>query len=158
MTFKNILFCVLFLPLLIGCSQEQSTGLRSAEVKALDESMLPDERWQLSKATIEVSFCRDRVNESLLGSKSELRGWRLSGESTAFPPYRKEGLKALAKLFEEADILLWQIEGNVSAQRYHIVKPSGDSRGSVADAVFPAVVTLSSIPEVCHVAVDDSEY
>ncbi|MGM0429400.1 MAG: hypothetical protein ACQEQ2_03775 [Pseudomonadota bacterium] len=158
MTFKNILFSVLFLLLLVGCSQEQTRDLRSAEVKALDEGMLPDERWQLSKATIELSFCQDRINESLLASKSELRGWRLSGENTAFPPYRKEGLKALAKLFDETDILLWQVEGNVSAQRYHVVKPSGESKGSVADAVFPAVVTLSSIAEVCHVAVDDSEY
>ncbi|MCA1767496.1 MAG: hypothetical protein LC639_04660 [Idiomarina sp.] len=158
MTFKRFLLAGLFIVALNGCGQEATTNLRSAEIKALDEQLLPNTDWQLSKATIELSFCRDRINEALLASKSELRGWRLSGERTAFPPYRQEGLDALSRLFEETGTLLWQIEGNVSAQRYHVVKPAGVSKGELADAVFPAVVALSSMPEVCHAAVDDSQY
>ncbi|MCP1339859.1 hypothetical protein NJR55_09675 [Idiomarina sp. M1R2S28] len=133
-------------------------SLHSAEVKALDEQLLPNDNWQLSRATIELSFCRNRINEALLASEAELRGWRLSGESTAFPPHRSEGINALSKLFKQTGVLLWQAEGNVSAQRYHLVKPAKASKGEVVDAVFPAVVSFSAIDEVCHAAVDDSEY
>lgn len=158
MTFKIFFVAGLFLAVLSGCGQEGTTDLRSAEVKALDEQLLPNDNWQLSRATIELSFCRNRINEALLASEAELRGWRLSGESTAFPPYRNEGLDALSRLFDKTDVLLWQAEGNVSAQRYHVVKPAAASKGDVVDAVFPAVVSLSSIEEVCHAAVDDSAY
>ncbi len=158
MAFKNFLVAGLFLAVLSGCGQEGTTDLHSAEVKALDEQLLPNNNWQLSRATIELSFCRNRINEALLASEAELRGWRLSGESTAFPPHRSEGVNALSKLFKQTDVLLWQAEGNVSAQRYHLVKPAKASKGEVVDAVFPAVVSLSAIDEVCHAAVDDSEY
>ncbi|AAV81893.1 UNVERIFIED_ORG: hypothetical protein DFO82_0909 [Idiomarina abyssalis] len=158
MAFKNFLVAGLFLAVLSGCGQEGTTDLHSAEVKALDEQLLPNNNWQLSRATIELSFCRNRINEALLASEAELRGWRLSGESTAFPPHRSEGINALSKLFKQTDVLLWQAEGNVSAQRYHLVKPAKASKGEVVDAVFPAVVSLSAIDEVCHAAVDDSEY
>jgi hypothetical protein len=158
MTFKRFLLAGLFIAALNGCGQEGTTDLRGAEIKALDEQLLPNADWQLSKATVELSFCRDRINEALLASKAELRRWRLSRESTAFPPYRQEGLGTLSTLFEETDILLWQVEGNVSAQRYHVVKPVGVSKGELADAVFPAVVAFSSMAEVCHAAVDDSPY
>ncbi|MBL4855633.1 MAG: hypothetical protein JKX89_01765 [Idiomarina sp.] len=158
MAFKNFLVAGLFLAVLSGCGQEGTTDLHSAEVKALDEQLLPNNNWQLSRATIELSFCRNRINEALLASEAELRGWRLSGESTAFPPHRSEGINALSKLFKQTDVLLWQAEGSVSAQRYHLVKPAKASKGEVVDAVFPAVVSLSAIDEVCHAAVDDSEY
>ncbi len=158
MAFKNFLVAGLFLAVLSGCGQEGTTDLHSAEVKALDEQLLPNDNWQLSRATIELSFCRNRINEALLASEAELRGWRLSGESTAFPPHRSEGINALSKVFKQTDVLLWQTEGNVSAQRYHLVKPAKASKGEVVDAVFPAVVSLSAIDEVCHAAVDDSEY
>tara|TARA_R100000935_G_C2819716_1_gene159119 strand:+ start:1127 stop:1603 length:477 start_codon:yes stop_codon:yes gene_type:complete len=158
MAFKNFLVAGLFLAVLSGCGQEGTTDLHSAEVKALDEQLLPNNNWQLSRATIELSFCRNRINEALLASEAELRGWRLSGESTAFPPHRSEGVNALSKLFKQTDVLLWQAEGNVSAQRYHLVKPAKASKGEVVDAVFPAVVSLSATDEVCHAAVDDSEY
>ena len=158
MAFKNFLVAGLFLAVLSGCGQEGTTDLHRAEVKALDEQLLPNNNWQLSRATIELSFCRNRINEALLASEAELRGWRLSGESTAFPPHRSEGINALSKLFKQTDVLLWQAEGSVSAQRYHLVKPAKASKGEVVDAVFPAVVSLSAIDEVCHAAVDDSEY
>lgn len=158
MTFKNVLIAGLFLAVLSGCGQEGTMDLRSAEVKSLDEQLLPNNNWLLSVATIELSFCRDRINEALLASKAELRGWRLSGESTAFPPYREEGLNALSQLLNKTDVMLWQAEGNVSAQRYHVVKPASVSKGEIADAVFPAVVSLSAVDEICHAAVDDSDY
>ncbi|MDV6316883.1 hypothetical protein [Idiomarina sp. HP20-50] len=157
MTFKRCFLSALFLVVISGCEQPPAGELVSAEIKNLDEQLLPNENWQLSKASIELSFCRDRINEALMGSERELRGWRLTGESTAFPPYRTEGLNALAKILDETGVLLWQREGNVSAQRYYLVKPASATEGEVADAVFPAVVKLSSLARVCHAAVDDSK-
>lgn len=157
MAFKRFFLAGFILAALSGCGQERVTNLRSAEVKALDTQLLPNANWQISRASIELSFCRDRINEALLASKAELRRWRLTGESTAFPPHREEGVIALAKVFDETDVMLWQREGNVSAQRYYVVKPASASKGAVTDSVFPAVVKLSSLPQVCHAAVDDSE-
>lgn len=143
--------------LLVGCSEPASNQLTVAEVKGLDQQLLPNDNWQLSRATIELSFCRDRVNEALLASEAELRGWRLTGEPTAFPPYRSTGLEALAEVRAQTNVLLWQRQGNVSAQRYAVVNPASASRGAVADSVFPALVKLSSLPQICHAAVDDSD-
>lgn len=143
--------------LLVGCSEPASNRLSAAEVKTLDQQLLPNNSWQLSRATIELSFCRDRVNGALLASQAELRGWRLTEEPTAFPPYRSTGLEALAEVRAQTNVLLWQRQGNVSAQRYYVVSPASASRGDVADSVFPAVVKLSSLPQICHAAVDDSD-
>lgn len=156
MTFRRYFLMTLLLTAVSACGQPPAGDLVSAEVRNMDEQLLPNDNWQLSRATIELSFCRDRINGALVASGRELRGWRLTGESTAFPPYRKEGLNALANILDKTGVLLWQKNGNVSAQRYYLVKPAAASKGEVADAVFPAVVKLSSLTQVCHAAVDDS--
>tara|TARA_B100002019_G_C20822203_1_gene381154 strand:+ start:17 stop:484 length:468 start_codon:yes stop_codon:yes gene_type:complete len=153
---KNWVFALVALLVLVGCEQQTTNTLKEGEIISLDQQVLPNSEWQLSRSVIELSFCRDRVNEDLLASESELRGWRGSGEPTAFPPYRDEGLEKLAKLLSDQQMLLWQKNGNVSAQRYHVVMPANVSKGELEDAVFPLVAFLSSSDQVCHVAVDDS--
>lgn len=153
---KNWVFALVALLVLVGCEQQTTNTLKEGEIISLDQQVLPNSEWQLSRSVIELSFCRDRVNADLLASESELRGWRGSGEPTAFPPYRDEGLEKLAKLLSDQQTLLWQKNGNVSAQRYHVVMPANVSKGELEDAVFPLVAFLSSSDQVCHVAVDDS--
>ncbi|MFD2632430.1 hypothetical protein [Idiomarina piscisalsi] len=157
---KNWVFALVALLVLVGCKQQTTNTLKEGEIISLDQQVLPNSEWQLSRSVIELSFCRDRVNEDLLASESELRGWRGSGEPTAFPPYREEGLEKLAELLSKQPMtgqptLLWQKDGNVSAQRYHVAMPANVSKGELEDAVFPLVAFLSSSDQVCHVAVDD---
>lgn len=153
---KNWVFALVALLVLVGCEKQQTNTLKEGEIISLDQQLLPNRNWQISQSIIELSFCRDRVNEDLLASESELRGWRGSGEPTSFPPYRDDGLEKLAELVAEQRALLWQKNGNVSAQRYHVVMPANVSKGELEDAVFPLVAFLSSSEQVCHVAVDDS--
>ena len=153
---KNWVFALVALLALVGCEQQTTNTLKESEIMSLDQQLLPNSEWQLSRSVIELSFCRDRVNEDLLASESELRGWRGSGEPTAFPPYRDEGLEKLAELLSDQKRLLWQKEGNIIAQRYHVAMPANVSKGELEDAVFPLVAFLSSSEQVCHVAVDDS--
>lgn len=124
-------------------------------MQRLDLQSLPNDKWQLSHAVIELSFCRNPVNETLLASEMELNNWRLTGDVTAFPPYRKEGLAQLEELLAGQSFLLWQTDGSVSAQRYRLVMPASASRGDVAEQVFPAVATLASKRVICHTAVVD---
>lgn len=122
-------------------------------MSVLDKQQLPNDDWRISKAVIELSFCRSRTNEALLASEMELNGWRLGGDASSFPPYRPEGLTALQRILSDESFLLWQRDGNVSAQRYYIVLPASASKGDVAEQVFPAVATLAAAPEICHSAV-----
>lgn len=159
---KSGLFALMALLALVGCEPQKTNTLKEGEIISLDQQLLPNSEWQISRSVIELSFCRDRVNEDLLASESELRGWRGSGEPTAFPPYRDEGLEKLAELLSNQPMsgqptLLWQKDGNVSAQRYHVAMPASASKGELADAVFPMVAFLSSSDQICHVAVDDSD-
>lgn len=134
--------------------QDSDQGLQTTMQK-LDTQLLPNEQWRLSRAVIELSFCRSRTNEALLASEMELNGWRLTGQVTAFPPYRKEGLQALQKILADQPFLLWQRDGSISAQRYYLVLPAQHSRGDVAEQLFPAVATLAAADEICHTAVID---
>ncbi|WP_404402127.1 hypothetical protein LG288_03620 [Idiomarina seosinensis] len=134
--------------------QDSEQGLQTS-MQTLDTQMLPNEQWQLSRAIIELSFCRNRTNEALLASEMELNGWRVTGQQTAFPPYRKEGLQALQQILADQPFLLWQRDGNVSAQRYYLVMPAEQSRGDVAEQLFPAVATLAAAKQICHTAVID---
>jgi len=133
-------------------SAPAESGLDTSMQK-LDRQLLPNEEWQLSQQVIELSFCRNRTNEALLASEMELNGWRLTGEQSAFPPYRKEGLVALQQILAGESYLLWQRDGNVSAQRYYLVLPAEQSKGDVSEQLFPAVARLAAAPEICHTAV-----
>ncbi|RUO79753.1 hypothetical protein CWI84_08960 [Idiomarina tyrosinivorans] len=134
---------------------ERQTTSEFDQVTRLDMRQLPNQQWQLSHAAIEISFCRDRINEALLAEPGELNRWRLLGEPSAFPPYRQEGLEKLAQLYQQQQLLLWQVAGTVSAQRYHLVAPASWSKGAVADAVYPAVASLGQRDDICHIKVED---
>lgn len=142
--------------LLAGCNPatepEPSSGLDTS-MQQLDRQLLPNEQWRLSNAVIELSFCRNPVNEALLASQMELNNWRLTGDVTAFPPYRKDGLRQLQQVLAGQPFMLWQTDGTVSAQRYRLVMPASASKGDVAEQLFPAVATLASKRVICHTAV-----
>ena len=137
-------------------TEPQSQHAFDTTIQQLDRQLLPNEEWQLSEAVIELSFCRNPVNEALLASEMELNNWRLTENVTAFPPYRKEGLARLQDILANTSFMLWQTDGSVSAQRYRLVMPAELSRGDVAEQVFPAVATLSSKRVICHTAVVES--
>lgn len=142
--------------LLAGCSPAGGPASESGldtTMQQLDRQLLPNENWRLSEAVIELSFCRTPVNEALLASEMELNNWRLTGDVTAFPPYRKDGLQQLQQILAEQPYLLWQTDGSVSAQRYRLVMPADMSKGDVAEQLFPAVATLASKRVICHTAV-----
>ena len=90
-----------------------------------------------------------------MASESELNGWRLTGDISAFPPYRQEGLNALNEVMGEQPFILYQIDGSVSASRYRLAMPASKSAGAVAEQVFPAVATLAGSERVCLSAVDE---
>lgn len=141
--------------LLVGCSPQQnstSSVAAGAENRAaeLDLQILPNQQWQLSRESIQLSFCRNRTNEALLADTAELRLWRLSGEITAFPDYRAEGLEALQRLFAEHDVMLWQESGTVSSQLYRLVSPEGAKQRSL----FSAIARLNRDSRLCYVAVN----
>lgn len=141
-----------------GCSPQPEVledNQLGTSMQRLDLQSLPNDKWRISDAVIELSFCRNRVNEALLASEMELNNWRLTGDVTAFPPYRKEGLAQLEEVLAGQSFLLWQTDGSVSAQRYRLVMPASASRGDVAEQVFPAVATLASQRLICHTAVVD---
>jgi|TARA_B100000700_G_scaffold34466_1_gene33356 hypothetical protein len=141
---------------LTACSPSSSrTVAQNNPIAQLDLKQLPNAEWRLSRAVIEVSFCRDRTNEALLASESELNGWRLTGDISAFPPYRQEGLNALNEVMGEQPFILYQIDGSVSASRYRLAMPASKSAGAVAEQVFPAVATLAGSERVCLSAVDE---
>ncbi|MEC7644098.1 hypothetical protein [Idiomarina sp.] len=142
--------------LLSACSPSTSSSTaQDNPIAQLDLKQLPNAEWRLSRAVIEVSFCRDRTNEALLASESELNGWRLTGDVSAFPPYREEGLKALYEVVGEQPFILYQVDGSVSASRYRLAMPASKSAGAVAEQVFPAVATLAGSERVCLSAVDE---
>ncbi|MEX1221890.1 MAG: hypothetical protein WEA82_07255 [Idiomarina sp.] len=138
-----------------GCSPPQNAA-NSTNVEAenraaeLDLQILPNQQWQLSRESIQLSFCRNRTNEALLADTAELRLWRLSGEITAFPDYRAEGLEALQRVFAEHDVLLWQESGSVSSQLYRLVSPEGAPQRSL----FSAIARLNRDSRLCYVAIN----
>lgn len=151
-----VLLSVALASLLSACepaSEPAAEQQLETTMQQLDRQLLPNDEWQLSAAVIELSFCRNPVNEALLASEMELNNWRLTGDVTAFPPYRKDGLAALQEILANESFMLWQTDGSVSAQRYRIVMPAELSRGDVAEQVFPAVATLAAQRVICHTAV-----
>ena len=151
---KNWVFALVALLVLVGCEQQTTNTLKESEIMSLDQQLLPNSEWQLSRSVIELSFCRDRVNEDLLASESELRGWRGSGEPTAFPPYRDEGLEKLQNCFLTNKGCCGKKKG-ISALSVTMWLCLQTYQKANWDAVFPLVAFLSS-EQVCHVAVDDS--
>lgn len=123
-----------------------------ATLAEVDRLQLPNRDWQLSSATLQLSFCRNRVNSALLAEPGDLNRWRLTGEASAFPDYRAEGLAQLANLYHDHNVLLYQEWGTQSSQFYRIAYPAG----TTAPSVFDALARLGRDEAVCFSAVDDS--
>ena len=143
--------------LLSGCQPaddaERLTNQELALVQTLDQQQLPNQDWALSSAVIQLSFCRNRVNDALLAEGEELNRWRLVGERSAFPRQRQEGLEQLAELYHDHGVLLWQQWGTVSSQLYRIVYPSRYSEPNV----FNALASLGRDEKICFSSLDASQ-
>lgn len=106
---------------LTGCDNSPSNQDEAAAwVKEIDMLQLPTANWALSNSIIQLSFCRDRVNQALQADAEDLNRWRLVGELSAFPEDRAEGLEQLAELYRQHDVLLYQLSGNFGGQVYRV--------------------------------------
>lgn len=120
--------------LLMAC-EPQSTGDEAEQyVLSIDQLQLPTANWALSSAAIQLSFCRDRVNEALMAEADELNRWRLVGEQSAFPENRQEGLQQLIALYRQHDVLLYQLSGNFGAQWYRIAYRPNQPEPNIIEA------------------------
>lgn len=122
-------------------------------VRQVDLSMLPNDQWEVSSDVLQLSFCRDRINDAMLAEREELRRWRLVGEVSAMPSRRVEGLEILADFYQNYDVMLWQLSGNVSSQFYRVAVPAGQNGGNV----FNALARIGRDRRVCYTALEQNE-
>lgn len=120
--------------LLAACEPQQPVDDAEQHVVAIDQLQLPSGNWALSSAAIQLSFCRDRVNEALMAEADELNRWRLVGEQSAFPQNRQEGLQQLVELYRQHDVLLYQLSGNFGAQWYRIAYRPNQPEPNIIEA------------------------
>jgi|SRR5690554_2673368 len=123
MALTKFLAGIAWVVLLMGCdgNQPDSNPDNATQwVTEIDRLQLPTGNWAISKSIIQLSFCRDRVNQALMAEADELNRWRLVGEATAFPQNRTEGLNQLIDIYRQHQVLLYQVSGNFGAQIYHI--------------------------------------
>lgn len=130
---------------------DSADSSEQALINALDVSALPNQQWAFADGVLQLSFCRDRINDALMAEAEELRTWRLIGEATAFPPQRHEGLALLAEFHQQYDVLLWQQSGTVSSQFYRLVVPQGQQRNA---SIFNALASVGRDRRICFSAVD----
>jgi len=147
------LLTLLFSSLLWACqpATENSVSSDQALIEALDLSLLPYQQWAFADGVLQLSFCRDRINDALMAEADELRRWRLIGERTAFPARRHEGLELLAEFHQQYGVLLWQQSGTVSAQWYRLVVPQQQQRSA---SIFNALASVGRDRRICFSAVD----
>lgn len=131
--YKSILSGTLAL-MLFGCEPQQPVDEFEQHVIAIDQTQLPTGNWALSNSAIQLSFCRDRVNEALMAEADELNRWRLVGEQSVFPKNRREGLQQLVELYRQHGVLLYQLSGNFGAQWYRIAYRPNEPEPNVIDA------------------------
>lgn len=139
--------------LLWGCepAADRVASSEQALVDAIDMSLLPNQQWAFADGVLQLSFCRDRINDALMAEAEELRTWRLIGEVTAFPARRHEGLELLAEFHQQYQVLLWQQSGTVSSQFYRLVVPQGQQRNA---SIFNALASVGRDRRICFSAVD----
>lgn len=144
---------VLLSALVLGCgpATERIDSTEQELVNAIDKSLLPNQQWAFADGVLQLSFCRDRINDALMAEAEELRTWRLIGESTAFPARRHEGLALLAEFHQQYEVLLWQQSGTVSSQFYRLVVPQGQQRNA---SIFNALAKVGRDRRICFSAVD----
>ncbi|RUO56142.1 hypothetical protein [Pseudidiomarina homiensis] len=121
-----------------------------AEVNLQD---LPNRDWQLSAGTLQLSFCRNKMNDALLADAEDLNRWRLVQEASALPERRRLGLQQLAAIYQDHAILLWQEWGTVSSQSYRLAAPADAPPPSLTDAL----ARLGRDDAICYSALDSSQ-
>lgn len=121
-----------------------------AQVNLLD---LPNRDWQLSDGTLQLSFCRNKLNDALLADAEDLNRWRLVQEASALPARRTLGLQQLAAIYEDYGILLWQEWGTVSSQSYRLAAPADAPEPSLLEAL----ARLGRDDAVCFSTIDSSQ-
>lgn len=121
-------------------------------VHAVNMESLPNQQWQLSDGVIQLSFCRNRVNEALMATEEELRRWRYAQDESSLPKQRQEGVQHLAYLYLEHDVMLWQVWGTFSSQLYRVAAPADAD----APSIHHALAALGRDPSVCYSSLDSS--
>jgi hypothetical protein len=132
-------------------ANERTETAQQALVNTIDMSLLPNQQWAFADGVLQISFCRDRINDALMAEAEELRTWRAIGEVTAFPARRHEGLALLAEFHQQYEVLLWQQSGTVSSQFYRLVVPQGQQRSA---SIFNALASVGRDRRICFSAVD----
>lgn len=122
-------------------------------VSAVNLQNLPNRDWQLSEGRLQLSFCRNKINDALLAESEDLNRWRLVQEASALPERRTLGLQQLAAIYQDYEILLWQEWGTVSSQSYRIATPVGSAAPSLNDAL----ARLGRDDAICYSALDSSQ-
>lgn len=122
------------------------------DIQKLDLLQLPNTQWSLSSESIQLSFCRNRYNESLQAERGDLNRWRLVGDVSAFPEYRQEGLELLGDLASDYDVLLYQQWGTFSSGLYRVAY----RRGNSAPNIFNIMARIGRDERVCYSQLDQS--
>lgn len=149
------LTAVMFVAVLAGCEptvSEVENRRALQQVQKLDLLQLPNTQWSLSSESIQLSFCRNRYNESLQAERGDLNRWRLVGDVSAFPDYRQEGLELLGELANDYDVLLWQQWGTFSSGLYRVAY----RRGGSAPNIFNIMARIGRDERVCYSQLDQN--
>lgn len=152
---SSLLTLLLFSSLLAACSPPPvAENAGALEVVAeVNLRNLPNRDWQLSDGTLQLSFCRNKINDALLAEAEDLNRWRLVQEPSALPERRQLGLQQLAAIYQDYSILLWQEWGTVSSQSYRLAAPAGAPTPSLIDAL----ARLGRDEAICFSALDSSQ-
>lgn len=141
------------LSLLVACTPATVPDKTALErVQQVNLLQLPNADWKVSEGTIQLSFCRNRVNDALLATEEDLNRWRLVQEPSALPQRRQSGLAELASLYSEHGVLLWQEWGTVSSQSYRVVA----AREQALPSLLDALARLGRDDRICFSALDSS--
>ncbi|RUO61884.1 hypothetical protein [Pseudidiomarina insulisalsae] len=143
------------LTLLSACTPQPTPTDQGALdlVAEVNLQSLPNRDWQLSDGTLQLSFCRNRINDALLAEAEDLNRWRLIQEPSALPERRMEGLQQLADIYSEHGVLLWQQWGTVSSQSYRLAAPADAAEPSLVEAL----ARLGRDERICFSALDSSD-
>ncbi|CAB0149494.1 hypothetical protein PSI9734_00059 [Pseudidiomarina piscicola] len=150
---RRILPVLLSIGVVAACTPASvSDSSALTRVQDINLQPLPNNDWQLSDGSIQLSFCRNRLNDALLATAEDLNRWRLVQEPSALPKQRQRGLAELAALYSEHGVLLWQEWGTVSSQSYRIVS----ARKSESPSLIDALARLGRDPRICYSAIDSA--
>ncbi len=149
------MFAAFSLTALVACSPPPVAEDAAAldVVAQVNLQNLPNRDWQLSEGTLQLSFCRNKINDALLAEAEDLNRWRLVQEPSALPERRQLGLQQLASLYQKYDVLLWQEWGTVSSQGYRLAAPIDAIEPSLIDAL----ARLGRDDAICFSALDSTK-